>query len=216
MLGGADTERLVLYNTHNAAKTDIPGVDMDDLIARHKARYHLVAFFCRPGMRVLDFPCGTGYGSEILTQQGVRYEGRDNDTKTIDYGETQYGHRCAKFRHGNLKHPAKPRDVEAFDIIACIEGIEHIQMANQEDMVCGFHAMLKPGGKLIISSPINPTGISGPSAHNPHHLGELTYTDFLDLLAHHFDCLETQTLTTTETLSTGEKSGCVFAICQKD
>ena len=31
------------------ARSEIPGVNMADLFARHKARYYLPALFCRPG-----------------------------------------------------------------------------------------------------------------------------------------------------------------------
>ena len=66
MRGGTNEERLYLndLHSHGVLRTNMP--NMKDLVARHKARYHLAAFVARPDMKVLDFPCGSGYGAEIL------------------------------------------------------------------------------------------------------------------------------------------------------
>ena len=96
--GGTIDERLYLYDLviddwdkydesseHiiNFKKSDLP--NMEGMIERHKARYFLPAFFCRPGMKVLDFPCGSGYGSEIIRSLGGEYYGKDIDAPTIEY-----------------------------------------------------------------------------------------------------------------------------------
>ena len=76
-LGGNDTERLFLEDLEFDSadgehvivkKTSIPEIDMKDLVARHKGRYYLLGLHARPGRRVLDFPCGSGYAANILKE----------------------------------------------------------------------------------------------------------------------------------------------------
>jgi 2-polyprenyl-3-methyl-5-hydroxy-6-metoxy-1,4-benzoquinol methylase len=88
MKGGKKEERLYLNDFHSMKiiKTEMP--NMRELVARHRSRYHLAAFIARPGMKVLDFPCGSGYGCEIV--EDVEYHGMDNDEITIEYAKYYY------------------------------------------------------------------------------------------------------------------------------
>ncbi|EFO29540.1 glycosyl transferase [Roseibium sp. TrichSKD4] len=220
--GGADIERLFLTDKTfqlqsgravEVRATDIPGIDMQDTIARHKARYMQVGLFCRPGLSVLDFPCGSGYGSEVLGALGVRYQGLDIDPISIEYAEKVYGAPDKSFRRGNLKKPVLPN--EAFDIIGCIEGLEHIELEFQDVLVGSFHKALKSGGVLVVSSPVALSGVSGPNPKNPHHLGELTKPDFVALLQRYFAPTAVEIVTHRARLTTGIDTECLYGICHK-
>lgn len=186
--GGADSEKLYKQDLlrfrlpsgefASVRKTDIPGVDMTDLTVRHEARYYLALINTPTNTHVLDFPCGSGYGAPILTARtGVTYEGREIDPVTVAYAQQVYGGEKATFIVGNMRSPnLQP---EAYDMIACLEGYEHVKREYQQALLNVFYESLKPGGTLVISSPENPAGISGPSAHNPYHLSELTGDDFI-------------------------------------
>lgn len=43
----------------------------------HRARYRWAASMLEPGSRVLDYGCGTGYGTEILRAVGMQADGYD-------------------------------------------------------------------------------------------------------------------------------------------
>src|SRR3990167_7080575 len=91
-------------------KTKIPGIDMDNARARHLARYSLAAFFCRPGHKVLDFPCGSGYAAALLKPFGVNYTGLDIDAINIEYAQCLYGGPRVRFDIGDLRKPDLPPD----------------------------------------------------------------------------------------------------------
>lgn len=207
-------ERLYLHNLTfceggkliSVRKTAMP--DLDGIIARHKARYHLVAFFCRPGMKVLDFPCGSGYGSEVLDDTGIIYEGYDLDQATISYCNYLYK---GSFFTGDLTAPALVP--ENYDVIACMEGLEHISKDFQRPLVKAFYHALKPNGTLIISCPEAQYGKSGPNDLNPFHLWELTLTDFNLLISEYFKNMTI--LSVNDTLHNGSKANCMYGICRK-
>ncbi|OGN31926.1 MAG: hypothetical protein A3J01_01140 [Candidatus Yanofskybacteria bacterium RIFCSPLOWO2_02_FULL_45_18] len=220
--GGNDTERLYLldkeFNIPAGNKvvvkaTDIPDIDMADLIARHKGRYYLVGLFCRPKQRVLDFPCGSGYAAEVLRPLGVMYEGLEFDPPTVEYARRVYGNDATQFNVGNLRHPSLGK--ERYDNIACIEGLEHIEMEYQDGLIAALKDALKPGSVLVVSSPENPTGSSGKSTHNKFHLGELTRADFLALLHRHFEPRDVELVTYKAHLSTHIFVTCFYGICHK-
>ena len=194
-------------------KTRKDDIDMADLIARHKGRYSLVGLFCRPGYRVLDFPCGSGYAADLLKEFDVIYEGRELDLPTVEYASRIYGRTTVKFMCGDLCDPRLSK--EKYDVIACIEGLEHIDKEYQNSLIGKLKEALKAGGTLIVSSPENPTGISGPSLKNKWHKWELTRADFLSLLHSHFNRQDVELVTHKATLHTGERTTCFYGICHK-
>ncbi len=225
LLGGTragDEERLYLRDATftmpageqvQVTRSSVVGVDMGDIFARHQGRYYQVGLFCRPGQRILDFPCGSGYASEIFAPFGVRYEGRDVDPITVEYARTVYGSGVAQFSFGDLKNPQLEQ--EAYDVIGCIEGLEHIEMKHQDQLIAALGAALKPGGVLVVSSPENLSGISGQGPDNKWHLGELTKADFVALLHRHFPADKVELVTHSAVLSTGKLTNCFYGICHK-
>lgn len=223
-LGGKDGERLYLRDLKfkmpdgrevRIKKTAIPGTNAGDLIVRSKGRYALLALFSGLGCRVLDFPCGSGYAADFLKEFKVRYEGKEFDEITVEYARRIYGGKNALFKIGDLCSPKLP--LNYYDTIGCIEGLEHIDKEYQKPLIAALFRALKPGGILIISSPKNITGISGPSKDNPYHKWELNKNDFLALLHTQFKSEEVELVTHKTTLSYSSKlTTCFFGICHKN
>lgn len=220
--GSNDGERLYLWDMEfdmpigekvKVKATNETGIDMLELIARHKGRYYLVGLFCRPDYHVLDFPCGSGYAAEILRPLGVRYRGLDFDPYTIEYARRLYGNDTTQFAVADLRHP--PEGLRNYNVIGCIEGLEHIEIEYQDNLIASLKSALKSGGILVVSSPENPTGLSGRSVHNKYHLGELTRSDFLALLHRHFRPEDVELVTHKDYLSTHVYTTCLYGICHK-
>ncbi len=224
-LGGdqsKDEERIYPKDAHftmpdgikvSVTRSRIAAADMPQLFARHEGRYFQVGVFCRPGYRVLDFPCGSGYAAALFAPFGVRYEGRDIDTVTVEYARQVYGAGGAQFGAGDLRKPDLPK--EAYEVIGCIEGLEHIEMEHQDALINAFKDALKQGGVLVISSPENPDGRSGASSHNQWHVGELTRDDFMALLRRHFPAEDIELVTCPALLSSGVTTSMFLGICHK-
>jgi len=213
ILGGSNEERLYLYDAEfiyngtnvQVKKTAMP--NLREIVARHKARYHLGAFLCRPGMKVLDFPCGSGYGYEILPKS-VFYEGKDIDEVTIEYCNRLFQN---KFSVGDLRNPSL--EYCSYDLIMCIEGLEHIEREHQSTLINAFYDALDKGGKLLITTP---EGNSEPSRTNHYHLCELAEGDFYRVLSKIFGDGNVQIIRLSDVLHNGERKTCLYGIAEKE
>lgn len=123
--------------------------------------------FCLPhvrGKRVLDVPCGTGWGTSLL--RGARSVlGIDVSAEAIEYGRAYYG-RQAAFCLGDMGE--LPVAAGACDVVLCLEGIEHVSEVVGKAFVEEAARVLSPGGHVIVTSPI-PDPRRPP---NPYHIHE--------------------------------------------
>src|SRR5262249_3912831 len=76
----------------------------------------------------------------------------------------------------------------SFDVVVSFETIEHVPDAAR--LVAEIRRVLKPGGRLVLSTP---TGAFGPPGHhpgNPFHIREFTADELRDLLQTSFTTVE--------------------------
>jgi glycosyltransferase involved in cell wall biosynthesis/2-polyprenyl-3-methyl-5-hydroxy-6-metoxy-1,4-benzoquinol methylase len=147
----------------------------------HFPRYELACRFA-PNQNVLDFGCGTGYGTAMLAAVAENSLGVDIDKSALDWAR-----RC--HRRGNLSFVEnnnflKSFEDNCFDLITCFEMIEHVNESDQEKAITAFARVLRQDGVLLISTP-NPeiTSLYGP---NPYHLRERNREEFIELLSSSF------------------------------
>ena len=210
ILGGTNEERLYLYNLKFDCDDDLVIVrrtempNMDEIIANHRGRYGLVSAFCKPGIKVLDFPCGSGYGREVLSPSKVDYEGRDIDKATIEYCKITQG---PTFLVDDLGSPHL--EERHYNLIACIEGIEHIDQDKQDRAVKHLRDALDSDGILVITSPERQETIT-----NPYHKWEFKREEFRLLLEKYFK--NVQILIKHGKNHKGERTNFIYGICKRE
>lgn len=134
------------------------------------------------GKTVLDFGCGTGYGSAALSQVAENVTGLDIDHAAISWANATHHnpkltfHRCSDL--GSTLSPG------SFDVVTCFEMIEHVTYETQQLVIESISRLLQDNGLLIISTP-NPE-ITKLYGANPYHLREMTLLQFRELLTPHF------------------------------
>ena len=150
----------------------------------HVNRYVWAAGYLRPDLavlghaRILDIPCGEGYGANILAAQipNATIHGMDIDNDTINHAKTRYA-RDDEFRLVDFhrKDMRELRAKEAYDAIVCFEGIEHV--VECELVAQNLCAALKPGGTVIVSTPRK----GGPGGGSEFHPRELTRDELIGM-----------------------------------
>jgi 2-polyprenyl-3-methyl-5-hydroxy-6-metoxy-1,4-benzoquinol methylase len=103
--------------------------------------------------RLLDFGCGPGYLFEHLASYPVECWGTDQSPKSIAEVEA----RCralTNFRGACLIGELEPFfNGLTFDVVTCVETIEHVQQKETDRLVLSLRRWLKPGGTLVITTP---------------------------------------------------------------
>lgn len=149
------------------------------LLIEHLARYYFAMDYAQG--RVLDFACGSGYGSHLIAKQCTKEVdeiiGLDNDPDVIAYAKGNYYHPLSEFIEGDVTGPSLPDKLGQFDCILSFETIEHVH--EEKQFLANIYRLLKPGGILILSTPFGqgrnqPTGV-------PFHVHQLTIDEFKHL-----------------------------------
>jgi 2-polyprenyl-3-methyl-5-hydroxy-6-metoxy-1,4-benzoquinol methylase len=150
-------------------------------LREHLARYRFAAEVLAG--RVLDAGCGTGYGSAILAESDRIREvvGLDCDARAIAHARRYYRSPRIEFMRADLLDPAV-RAREAFDGIACLEVLEHLD--EPERLLAALDVCLAPGGRLLLSTPLG-RGRGFP-AQQPGHRFQLRRAEFTAMLSARF------------------------------
>jgi SAM-dependent methyltransferase len=158
----------------------IPGVS-GEIEAEHFHRYLLAAKIAA-GRDVLDIACGEGYGSHVLAGVARSVVGVDIAIDAIDHARKTYLAPNLSFTHSACA--PLPLVDDSVDLVVSFETIEHHDQ--HEAMIREFRRVLRPGGLVIISSPNRPEYDKTLSKPNPHHVKELDFYEFADLLSTFF------------------------------
>lgn len=151
----------------------------NELLIEHIARYHFAADFLHG--RVLDFSCGSGYGSHILAKKCKKkideVIGVDINEEVIDYARKTYYHPLTTYLNENVIDPLLPEKLGKFDVIVSFETIEHV--TEEDQFLSNVYHLLKPGGLLLLSTPFGKG--RGEPCGSPFHVHQLTAEEFFDL-----------------------------------
>ena len=147
----------------------------------HLDRYRFAAKYVN-GKTVLDCASGTGYGVQLLVEQGAaRGIGIELDCSAVKYALNKHALTGAMFICASGDR--MPLPTACVDVITSFETIEHVP--DDEKLVSEFYRVLKPCGLLIISTPNQ-----WPLADTPFHVREYDRRSFIAVLNKHFECLE--------------------------
>lgn len=134
------------------------------------------------GLNVLDFGCGTGYGSAMLAHAAASVTGLDISESAISWAKNTHRYQNLNFIRCDDFGASLPE--KSFDVVTCFEMIEHVDHEMQIATIRSIANLLKSDGCLFISTP-DPR-FTAPYGHNPYHLREMNEKEFKDLLEESF------------------------------
>lgn len=160
------------------AHPEDPGFSNPESIYRKKLfeRYEFCNQFIS-GKRVLDIPCGTGWGTSLLHGHH-KIMGIDMNVEAIAYAQSHFAHPKAFFRVGDMANI--PVSEDSIDVILCLEGFEHVSKSIGLRFLNESQRVLVRNGILLMTCPVlNEQGSATP---NPYHISEYPEEELIDML----------------------------------
>lgn len=159
----------------------------EDTIKRHIERYKWANQYVNIGNVVLDAGCGSGYGTSILSIKASKVLGIDQSKSAIEYAIENYGLKnTIEFQLLDLDFiDINLKDIK-FDIIVCIEVIEHLGYKRAKKLLQVFSSLLNQDGRLLITTPDK----TQSKNDNPYHLCEFSVPEIYDLISGYFKIIE--------------------------
>jgi len=142
---------------------------------------------------VLEVGCGDGYGLKILAPCCDSYVGLDKFPTDIDADFAKANN--ITFHQMEIP-PLEGLADNSFDFVVSFQVIEHIE--DDEAYVREIHRVLKPGGKMMVTTP----NILMSLTRNPWHVREYLTKELHDLCAKYFSSVQMEGLFGNQKIST--------------
>ncbi|RAJ80239.1 methyltransferase family protein [Chitinophaga dinghuensis] len=142
---------------------------------RHVFAYKHILVNRLTGLNILELGCGEGYGMEMIAPYAQQYLAVDKK-RPADHVFADN----ASFLQCNLPDLSGIAD-NSFDTVICFQVIEHIK--NDGGLLDEIKRVLKPGGKLFMTTPNKRTSLT----RNPFHEREYLPHEMCALVASRFD-----------------------------
>ena len=145
---------------------------------------------------VCDIGCGSGCGSNILSQEADFVWGIDKCENSIAFARELFSRQKnniyytpeIRFDIIDIENPPPNIDMK-FDTCVAVEVLEHLE--NHDNLLQFMKNILRPNGIAWISSPNrNNKHISSEHPKNKYHVKELTSQEFVAILKQHFNFVQ--------------------------
>lgn len=154
------------------------------LFFRHLVAYQNVLTCCK-GKTILDLGCGSGYGSNLLSNIASKVTAIDVDSKAINWAKTHYTANNLEFRCGSIHESLNPK--EKFDVIVSFQVIEHVHPTELNSFMRKIGGVLNSNGSVYFTTPNRLRRLHlWEKPQNPYHFTEYSVWSIKWMLRKHF------------------------------
>lgn len=149
---------------------------------RHMLCRYLLALEWASGKRVLDSCSGLGWGGFLVAGKARQVVGVDRDVEAVGFCRRRWTEENMEFVEGSVL--ALPFENESFDVVMCMEAIEHFSVEDGERYLAELRRVCRPGGVLVGSSafPRNRGAADELCSKNEYHLHVYTRAEMRSVL----------------------------------
>jgi ubiquinone/menaquinone biosynthesis C-methylase UbiE len=115
----------------------------------HLARYEFLLPMVRKNDDILETGCGTGYGSQMLSERARSVVAIDYSAAALEYARERYS--APNLTHLQMNCHRLGFADASFDVIVSFEVFEHLEEPAAYLSEC--RRVLRPGGRLVLSTP---------------------------------------------------------------
>ncbi len=159
------------------------------IYSMHVATYEHVRPLVR-GKAVLDFGCGTGYGTERIAGGAASILGVDVSSEAIAYAREHYADSRLRFeRIDPVERAPLPFDAETFDVVLSFQVIEHVP--DPDAYLREARRVLERDGVFVVATPDRATRLLPlQRPWNRFHRVEYSERSLKRVLSRHFADVE--------------------------
>ena len=189
-------------NSHNLSKTGERVIESEYkknkneyfIYLCHIATYNYVIPFIKD-KKVLEFGCGSGYGSHIISNECKHITAVDISEDAISYAKQNYKNENLEFQQiHNIEHSKMNFENNSFDVVISFQVIEHI--SDSMAYINELYRVLKNKGIIIIVTPDRVSRLfSFQKPWNMFHVKEFDMTGLSRLVSKRFNVLNTHFMT---------------------
>lgn len=145
-------------------------------------RYTFAAGFMNKSHKVLEAPCGFGYGAAYFSKICKHVDALDIAEDNIAFAKEAYRHENINWVNGNVT--TLPYSDNEFDIYVSYEVFEHLPIDLVIKHIEEGYRVIKKSGKFIISTPNKETR---KHINNPFHVKEYEFNEFNEIIKKYFN-----------------------------
>jgi SAM-dependent methyltransferase len=153
----------------------------------HKVSYRFAGPYTE-GREVLDYGCGSGYGSAEIAADAAQVTGVDVSHEAIEHARTHFSAPRLEFAPIEAERPL-PFPDHSFDTVLSFQVIEHVR--DPARYLSEVRRVLRPGGHLVLTTPDRRTRLL-PAQRPWNRWHDTEYSDRVlrRTLAPHFNQIE--------------------------
>ncbi len=148
-------EAVVNFWEYIAQREDLRSEYFTNQVGHGVAEFLVQAGRLGPNTAVIDYGCGPGFLIQHLIARGAKCSAVDSSEKAVTLANSKYAGRSGWEGATVLGPKSPPLAKEQFDLVTCVETLEHLPADLLGSLVYEIRGVLKPGGAALFTTPHN-------------------------------------------------------------